>query len=124
MEYARRPIIGVTANWFPPEPRAHYNGKGLHVFDHQMVDAVVRAGGTPYLLPNRLDMVAAIRPMLHGLLLSGGADVAPGTYGAEPSKWPGQPERDAVELAWLDAAAAAQIPVLGVCRGIQMINVA
>ncbi|MEC8022516.1 MAG: hypothetical protein VX223_01190, partial [Myxococcota bacterium] len=56
------PKIGITANWFPPETRSHYNGKALHFFDDQMVQAVVTGGGIPWLLPNCLDTVDSILP--------------------------------------------------------------
>jgi putative glutamine amidotransferase len=124
MQDKHTPTIGITANLFPAESRAHYNGKALHVFDEQLVSAIADAGGTPLLLPNRSDVVATLLPLLDGLLVSAGADVAPSSYGAEPTQWLGQPERDDVEILWIRSAVERGLPILGVCRGIQIINVA
>lgn len=90
-------------------------------------DAVAAVGGVPLLLPP-VDVVGAadvVVARLDGLVISGGADVDPGRYGAEPhpstASW--RPDRDAWELALLDAAAAIGLPVLGVCRGMQLMAV-
>ncbi|PXY20477.1 gamma-glutamyl-gamma-aminobutyrate hydrolase [Prauserella coralliicola] len=89
------------------------------------VDCVVKAGGVPVLLPpvgeGHQRAVAAV----DGLVLAGGADVDPGNYGAtaHPATV-SRPERDAAELAMLRAALARGIPVLAVCRGMQVLNVA
>jgi putative glutamine amidotransferase len=62
---------------------------------------------------------------LDGLVLTGGADVGPGLYGAQPhEKTVPRPDRDAAELALLRAALAADLPVLGICRGMQLMAVA
>ncbi len=82
------------------------------------------AGGLPVLLPVSAD-VADYGAHLDGLVLTGGADVTPGRYGAEPDgRGSYEPERDAQELALFEMALAANVPVLGVCRGLQVINVA
>ena len=93
------------------------------------VGAVQRAGGLALLLPP--DALAAQDPAelldhLDGLLLAGGADVGPATYGAEPHpETKGvRAERDAFELALLAGAIGRDLPVLGVCRGMQLLNVA
>lgn len=89
--------------------------------------AVEAAGGVPLLLPPVALPRAAERVVsrIDALVVSGGADVDPGTYGATPhertSGW--QPDRDAWELALLSAAEAAQLPVLGICRGMQLMAV-
>jgi gamma-glutamyl-gamma-aminobutyrate hydrolase PuuD len=88
-------------------------------------DIVAAAGGIPVVLPPLVEAAGAVA-RLDALLLSGGGDVAPGRYGAAPHLRTGRPDpqRDAAELAALDAALAARLPVLGVCRGAQLLNVA
>lgn len=89
---------------------------------------ISRAGGVPVLLPpvgERAADAAAAIAALDGLVLTGGPDVDPARYGAVPheaTEEP-QPERDAWELALLHAAIAADVPVLGICRGMQLMNV-
>ena len=91
--------------------------------------AVQRAGALALVLPP--DEAIAAEPddlldLLDGLLLAGGSDVAPETYGAEPrpETTGTRPERDRFELALARGAIAREIPVLGVCRGMQLLNVA
>lgn len=120
---SRPPLVGITA----------YGEQAAYlVWDHRTVlipdtypEAVLRAGGVPVLLPP-LEPVAAAVDRLDALVLSGGPDLDPRHYGAEPDPRTGlpRPERDAAELAILHRALDAGIPVLGVCRGIQVLNVA
>jgi putative glutamine amidotransferase len=93
------------------------------------VDAVQRAGGIALLLPP--DPAAVRDPdrlldLIDGLLLAGGADIDPAAYGAEPhAQTVGTvPERDAFELALAAGAIERDLPFLGVCRGMQVMNVA
>jgi putative glutamine amidotransferase len=93
------------------------------------VDAVQRAGGIALLLPP--DPAAVEDPdrlldLIDGLLLAGGSDMDPATYGAEPHpKTSGTvPERDAFELALARRAMERDLPFLGICRGMQVMNVA
>jgi len=69
--------------------------------------------------------IEALADRLDGLVLTGGSDVAPARYGAEddPNLGVVEPERDEFELALLDAVAAAGKAVLGICRGLQVINI-
>jgi putative glutamine amidotransferase len=89
--------------------------------------AVEAAGGIPLLLPPLALPEAAARVVarVDALVVSGGADVDPGAYGAEPHErtagW--RPDRDAWELALLTAADAVGLPVLGICRGMQLMAV-
>ncbi|MFG3283639.1 gamma-glutamyl-gamma-aminobutyrate hydrolase family protein [Streptomyces sp. NPDC048111] len=90
---------------------------------------LVRAsGGLAAMLPPDDDpaAAAAVVSRLDALVLAGGADVEPSRYGAEPSPRTGPParERDAWELALIDAALATGTPLLGICRGLQLLNVA
>ena len=86
---------------------------------------VSRAGGLPVLLPPS-GGVAGVLPRLDGLVLSGGGDLDPALYGAEPHAEAGAPNpaRDSAELELCKAALASGLPVLGICRGLQVINVA
>jgi gamma-glutamyl-gamma-aminobutyrate hydrolase PuuD len=88
-------------------------------------DMVVNAGGVPVLIPPFPEAAAAV-DRLDALVLSGGPDIAPYHYGALPHPDSGlpRPERDATELAVLRRALELGIPVLGVCRGAQLLNVA
>lgn len=93
-------------------------------------NAVAAAGGVPVLLPPaRIEDIsaaaAAVVARLDGLIISGGADVEPTRYGAdpEPHTTACRPERDAWELALLDAADAVGLPVLGICRGMQLMAI-
>ncbi|SEQ79967.1 putative glutamine amidotransferase [Streptomyces sp. yr375] len=88
---------------------------------------VQRAGGLAVLLPpDAPEHAAAAVARLDGLVISGGPDVEPVRYGAEPDPRTGPParERDAWELALIDAALAADVPLLGICRGMQLLNIA
>lgn len=92
------------------------------------VRALLAAGGVPLLLPPLMDGTMAARAIegLDGLILTGGEDMDPTLYGAEPSPRLNPPsrERDLFELALFAAARHRELPVLGICRGIQVINVA
>ncbi len=85
---------------------------------------VLDAGGLPVYLPTVADAVEYL-PLLHGVVFSGGADLHPSLYGATPDG-NGQYDqrRDHQELALLTAARSQRLPILGICRGLQLINVA
>ena len=94
------------------------------------LQAVDRAGGRPVLLvPSAADAADPGAPLalVDGLIVSGGSgDVDPARYGADPdpATRPVEPERDDYELALVRAATEAEVPVLGICRGMQLVNVA
>jgi gamma-glutamyl-gamma-aminobutyrate hydrolase PuuD len=90
------------------------------------VSAVERAGGRPLLVPPVVDGIEETLDVLDGLILSGGNDLDPGAYGAEshPETRSTAPERDDAELALLNGALERDLPVLAVCRGSQILNVA
>lgn len=95
----------------------------LHIADYPQ--AISACGGLPVELTRDAD-VEGIVARLDGLVLTGGADVDPVEYGQAPHEKLGdlEPDRDAWELALLRAAEARDIPVLCICRGVQLLNVA
>jgi putative glutamine amidotransferase len=120
------PLIGLTG-YRTPGTMTIYDGE-LAVLPAQYVDAITRAGGTAVLLPpQKLDpeSAKALIARLDGLVICGGADVNPARYGQERGPHTQKPEdlRDDFEDALLTAALAATLPVLGICRGAQMLNV-
>jgi putative glutamine amidotransferase len=92
------------------------------------VQAVLHAGGVPILIPPLADKPAleVIQDQLDGLLLAGGADVDPAHYGENPLPecHSPEPERDAMELSVARWALDNDLPIFGVCRGMQLLNVA
>jgi gamma-glutamyl-gamma-aminobutyrate hydrolase PuuD len=89
------------------------------------LDKVVAAGGTPVVLPAVPD-ISGVLSRLDGLLLVGGGDLDPVRYGAvpHPRNTPVNVARDDAELALLEEALAQRLPILGICRGLQLLNVA
>ena len=88
-------------------------------------DAVAEAGGQPVLLPTGA-VTADVVARLDGLVLAGGADIEPARYGSEPGPHTTvvRPDRDDAELALLSAALDRDLPLLAICRGMQLLNVA
>ena len=118
----RRPLIGlstsVTSDTAPE--RAYLNAAYVH--------AVQLAGGVPVLLPPQLDSEAraALADRLDGLVLSGGGDLDPVRYGQPPHPRTADvsPARDTLEIALVHRALERDTPLLAICRGIQVLNVA
>ena len=123
-----RPVVGI------PTPVEHAAWARVWEMDAAVlamsyVEAVQRAGGVATLLPPDAHLVAhpdEALDHLDALLLAGGADLAPETYGAQPHPHTVSQLglRDAFELALASGALARDMPVLGVCRGMQVLNVA
>lgn len=92
------------------------------------VHALTRAGLVPLIVPPVLDAAdaAAVLAPVAGLVLTGGEDVAPARYGAAPHPrlQPPDPSRDGIELALFGESQRRRLPVLAICRGIQLVNVA
>ena len=109
-------------------PRRLVDGRERVTLNTAYVHALERAGLVPLAVPTMLapERAAAAVQSVRGLVLTGGADVAPDRYGAKPHARLGRvdPERDAAELALITAARERRLPILAICRGIQILNVA
>jgi gamma-glutamyl-gamma-aminobutyrate hydrolase PuuD len=92
----------------------------------EYVSAVIRAGGTPVLLPPSPADPRSVLKVLSGVIVTGGPDVDPKLYGADahPENDPPRPERDQWESAVCLAALEMDLPLLAICRGLQVLNVA
>ncbi|SEM17996.1 gamma-glutamyl-gamma-aminobutyrate hydrolase family protein [Nonomuraea pusilla] len=119
----RRPLIGITTYVEP----ARFTVWELPValLPSMYVEQVARAGGQPVLLPPAGDPAQAVA-RLDGIVLAGGGDIDPARYGEEPHERTGYVRdfRDTAEFAALAVALDAELPFLGVCRGLQVLNVA
>jgi putative glutamine amidotransferase len=123
----RGPVIGICAAL----ERARWGAwdQSAALLPLAYVEAVQRAGGVALILPPDEHLVAApddVLRLLDGLILAGGADIDPASYGEQPhpQTLDTVPERDAFEIALTRAAIERDLPVLGICRGMQLINVA
>jgi gamma-glutamyl-gamma-aminobutyrate hydrolase PuuD len=119
-----RPIVGITAYVTPARFGAWDVETALVPLDY--VRAVERAGGRPLLVPPSEEGLEETLESLDGLVFSGGSDLDPDLYGqpAHPETVDVVPERDRAELTLLTAALARDLPVLAICRGSQVLNVA
>jgi putative glutamine amidotransferase len=118
----RRPLIGVTT--YLERTRFGVWDLDAVVLSREYPDAVVRAGGVPVLLPPIGTGHAELVARLDGLVLSGGADIDPARYGREahPETTGVRPDRDRYEFDLLAEALRAELPILAVCRGAQLLN--
>jgi putative glutamine amidotransferase len=118
-----RPIIGITT-YVEPATWGVWRDLPTTLVPHDYVAAVTLAGGRAVLLPPD-DQDDDVLRILDGLVLSGGADLDPSLYGATvETETVTRPDRDAAEMSLLRQALAVDLPILGVCRGMQQLTVA
>lgn len=124
----RRPVIGVPAQTLQAIDGIPQGLPRSSVMNHRYFTALASVGAVPWMVPLLPDDEATLRAIyerLDGLFLAGGVDVDPTSYRHERDPLCGRtdPERDAVEIRLTGWAIADGKPVLGVCRGVQVINV-
>lgn len=125
MESTWKPLIAITPSVVPYE--ADHGSFRRYASMTAYADAVAAAGGIPVILPFATGDVPALVDRLDGLVLSGGADIAPSRFGdaaIHPDTYDVDPSRDAFEIALVHEALAREKPLLAICRGIQILNVA
>lgn len=114
-----KPVIGVTSSY--------HDEQTLQVSYHNM-DSVTRSGGVPLVLPNLVDVdqIETLLLKVDGLLITGGGDIDPTLFGEEPHPELGiiHPDRDRFEVSLIRKAMAKQVPILAICRGCQIVNIA
>ena len=123
--------IGISACFFPADPqRAVFKGKTLLYMVQPMSDWLQSEGVLTYLIPtlpsNGAVKIQDVVKDFDGLVLEGGSDVSPKSYGETPLKpeWAGDFSRDQYETALIKEFRALRKPVLAICRGLQILNVA
>ena len=117
---ASRPVIGIVPTYDPNE--------GILRMNNHYAQAVVAAGGAPLIIPFTSDVSVyeSLLPRIDGFVLSGGQDISPVRYGGDITYGKLSeltPEREEVEYLLLSYAYQFDYPLLGICRGMQMINV-
>lgn len=113
-----KPVIGITSN-------VEFDLK--HTLSNDYLQAVINAGGIPFVIPIGVENdVRQIAEKLDGLVLSGGGDIDPTLFGEEPHQKLGSisPGRDSSEMALIQRFLEIDKPILAICRGIQILNIA
>lgn len=120
----KRPIIGITSAYEMEEGLRNYHRTTVSI---DYTKSIVAAGGVPLIIPvtNDIETIKAQLSLVDGLLLSGGVDINPFLYGQDFKEGMGvvSPERDECEIQVLREYLKTGKPILGICRGHQLINV-
>lgn len=116
-ETGQRPLIGISTDIDP---------KRIAV-NAVYVQSVILSGGIPYLIPvtDNVEVLRQIVSMLDGIIFTGGQDIQPDYYGETPNKKLGEVNqlRDIFDLSLMKMATDCNMPILGICRGLQLLNV-
>nr|WP_075529252.1 gamma-glutamyl-gamma-aminobutyrate hydrolase family protein [Sporosarcina ureilytica] len=113
-----KPVIGITAS---------RNKKGAAIVNETYIQAILKAGGNPIILPSNLvGNIGDLIRIVDGVVLIGGGDIDPTLFSEEPHIHLGEvdPMRDVAEIALAKAVLRTRKPLLGICRGLQILNVA
>jgi putative glutamine amidotransferase len=128
-----RPLVGLSANVLSADPdRDLYGGRPLLYLEQSMGTWLMRAGARPYLVPfvpEEAEVETTLEELVRGLdgmVLQGGADIAARTQGEEPldGEESSDVARDRYEERLIEVCLDRDLPILGICRGLQMLNVA
>lgn len=118
-QQAKKPIIGISGT---------FGTNNVTQVNSTYIKAVLRAGGTPVVLPinGDIEVMKSMIASIDALIMTGGEDIDPVYYNEEPIPQQGEivPERDAFDIEMIKLAADRNIPLLGICRGHQLMNVA
>jgi putative glutamine amidotransferase len=120
-----RPVIGITSSQLVES--ASHGTFTRHSITKDYSDAVLATGGVPIILPFYVDTAEDVFALVDGIILSGGSDLDPALFGEtdlHPETYDIIPERDESELGLARLAIERDKPLLGICRGIQVMNVA
>jgi putative glutamine amidotransferase len=123
-----KPVVGLTVNFIGPDEEKCPSRFGSYYLNRGYVDGVVRAGGIPVALPHLHDAddVAALIGAIDALILTGGKDMDPTHFGEPPHPSCERilPDRSASDIGLVRLAVDRRMPVLGICLGLQTLNVA
>lgn len=124
----KKPVIGISGSMIVENQGDIFVGYQRAYTNDDYIQAISRAGGVPVVLPivdSKEEILAQVE-LLDGLVMMGGHDVDPELYSEEPTAKLGfiYPRRDRFDLELINAARDRKIPMLGICRGHQIINVA
>lgn len=118
-----RPLIAIVGRW---SDRINTDTRGVYV-PQKMIDAVARAGGEPIMVwPDAPDRAERLLTLVDGVILPGGNDLDLRPFGVpevHPKEHHSPPEQDAADVTISRAALAAELPILAICRGMQVLNI-